>query len=62
MKIPAALLKRIEKLEAQSAVDVAPLNVRRLIDPNQAELDAIGADELVILRVIIDPPAPSQGN
>jgi hypothetical protein len=54
VKIPVALLKRIEKLEARSAV-VEPMKVRRLIDPSDAELDAIAADELVIVRTTVDP-------
>ena len=55
MKIPVALLKRIEKLEAQSTASAAPMKVRRLIDPSPEELGAIGEDELVIVRTTVDP-------
>jgi hypothetical protein len=55
VKIPVALLKRIEKLEAQNEAAVAPMKVRRLIDPSDAELDAIAANELVIVRTTVDP-------
>jgi hypothetical protein len=52
---PVALLKRIEKLEAQSATSAAAMKVRRLIDPSPAELEAIGEDEIVIVRTTVDP-------
>jgi hypothetical protein len=52
MKIPVAILKRIEKLEAQSQVH-GPRVVRRVFD----DPGDVSDDELVIWREIIDPPS-----
>jgi len=43
---PGCSSRRIEKLEAQNEAAVAPMKVRRLIDPSPDELHAIGEDEL----------------
>ena len=51
MKIPVALVKRIERLEAQQQLS-GPQSVRRVIDEREV---VVADNELVIFRVLVDP-------